>query len=94
MNINDYPTLPADATPENFIKEREAARQDNTRDTFHTSKRHIRSFGLTRRCQIAKPRLLTGKYGVDAKDPCDICRENGEECRLVHPMLLTAGGIR
>ena len=90
VNIDDYPKLPDDATPASFVKDRKAARVDNTRDEFHTTKRDIRSFTASRIGSIAKARMIAGKYGVDAKKPCDHCVKRGEDCRLLHPVLLTS----
>ncbi|KAL5375595.1 hypothetical protein DPSP01_011065 [Paraphaeosphaeria sporulosa] len=85
-----YPTLPADATPENYYKDRDDCRADNTRDKFHTSQnRDIRSFSVARRNKIVRARLIAGRYGVEARKPCDSCRALKKSCRIFHPAMYT-----
>jgi hypothetical protein len=82
-----YPALPADATPDNLIKDRETARVDNTRDEFLRSDRDIASLCQSRQEMIARARLIAGKYGVVAQKPCSYCVTKKRSCRILHPSL-------
>jgi hypothetical protein len=82
-----YPALPADATPDNLIKDREIARVDNTRDEFLSSNRDIASLCKSRQETIARARLIAGKYGVAVRKPCSYCSTKKKSCRIFHPSL-------
>lgn len=88
-----YPPLPEDVTLETFHQDRVAATLDNTRDEIHTSNRHIQSLSAQRRQQIAKARVIAGKYGVAAHKPCDPCVKAGKDCRVMHPDLLSGRAL-
>ncbi|KAF1976679.1 hypothetical protein BU23DRAFT_32103 [Bimuria novae-zelandiae CBS 107.79] len=88
-NLELYPELPADATPEGFLKDKEAAEFDNAKDEFHTTDRDMRSFSSSRRGYIVRARMIASKYGVVARKPCDYCRRLGKSCRILNPRVFT-----
>ena len=80
----DYPPLPEGLTLETYHRDRAAAMVDNSRDEYLSTDRHIQSLSSQRRQQIAKARLIRGKYGVAARNPCDPCVRAGKDCRVLH----------
>ncbi|KAL1607923.1 hypothetical protein SLS60_002862 [Paraconiothyrium brasiliense] len=88
-DLTVYPALPADATPEKYVKDKEFAMTDNTRDVFLTSGRTMESLSANRAYTICKARLIAGKYGVTARKPCDFCKARNRTCRIMHPALHT-----
>lgn len=82
-----HPALPHDATPENFARDYEMAQNDDTVDEFNVSGMRMADRSVKSRRSIATARLMRGRYGMMASKPCNSCRENGKNCRVLHPVL-------
>jgi hypothetical protein len=82
-----YPPLPADATPEKYLQDREAFQSPAINDEFGTT---VTAKGSVSLSIIARARAMNAVYGVDAKIPCGYCRKQKTRCRIVHPDMYTA----